>query len=167
MYPRSVICYNAAKAIRYVLLLMRRLDYECEAFILCQGCSGSMRVLYFNDSTIFGYGRKNVHWSNQLQDGAYRLFALKQGERTPQCTESIPIQVRAMLLADKVLFVAGPSINTEKNQPAQLLAFSAADGTRLAQYSLEDTPVFDGMAAAKGRLYLSLENGQVICMTGS
>ena len=140
---------------------------------IATGCSGRDRnliygrMLVFNDSTIFGYGRKNVHWSNQLRDGDYRLFAIKQGEKTPQWNTSVNIQVRAMLLADKVLFIAGPSINTEKNQPARLLAFSAADGTRLAQYSLEDTPVFDGMAAAMGRLYLSLESGRVICMTGS
>ncbi len=36
----------------------------------------------------------------------------------------------------------------------------------LARYRLDSAPVFDGMAAANGRLYLSLENGQVLCMAG-
>jgi len=36
----------------------------------------------------------------------------------------------------------------------------------LAQYKLDSAPVFDGMAAANGRLYLSLENGRVLCMEG-
>jgi hypothetical protein len=36
----------------------------------------------------------------------------------------------------------------------------------LAKYRLDSAPVFDGMAAANGRLYLSLENGQVLCMAG-
>ena len=52
-------------------------------------------------------GRRQVHWSNQLQDGAYRLFAARHGEGTAQWAKPVPLQVRAMALADKVLFVAG------------------------------------------------------------
>ena len=32
------------------------------------------------------------------------------------------------------------------------------------QYELDASPVFDGMAAADGRLYISLENGRLLCM---
>jgi len=28
-------------------------------------------------------------------------------------------------------------------------------------------PVFDGMAAARGRLYVALENGQMVCLDGA
>jgi hypothetical protein len=45
-----------------------------------------------------------------------------------------------------------------------LLAVSASDGTVAAQHRLDASPVFDGMAAAGGRLYISLENGQLVCM---
>jgi hypothetical protein len=129
------------------------------------------RLLVFDESMICGYGRKNVHWSNQLQDGAYRLFAVKRGERKVQWTKPVTIQVRAMVLADKVLFVAGPPVNAgdevegrEENRGARLLAISASDGSELAQYRLDSSPVFDGMAAANGRLYLAAQNGQVLCM---
>jgi hypothetical protein len=39
-----------------------------------------------------------------------------------------------------------------------------ADGKRLSQCELPDMPVFDGMAAANGRLYLSLKKGSVVCL---
>ena len=47
-----------------------------------------------------------------------------------------------------------------------LMAVSASDGAELARYELDSPPVFDGMAAANGRLYLSLENGRLLCMAG-
>ena len=144
------------------------------------GCSGRDRkliygrFLVFDDSTIYGYGRSAVHWSNQLQDGPYRLFAGQRGDGTPLWEKSLPIHVRAMLLADKVLFVAGPPAAAsdgpgwlEESRAALLMAVSASDGSELAKYRLDSSPIFDGMAAAGGRLYLSLENGQIACMEGS
>jgi hypothetical protein len=45
-----------------------------------------------------------------------------------------------------------------------LLAVSATDGRPLAAYELGAMPVFDGLAAAGGRLYLSTVDGQVLCL---
>ena len=45
------------------------------------------------------------------------------------------------------------------------MAISASDGTELAQYRLDSSSVFDGMAAAYGRLYVSMENGSLLCLT--
>jgi outer membrane protein assembly factor BamB len=142
------------------------------------GCSGRDRnliygrLLVFDDSTIYGYGRRQVHWSNQLQDGAYRLFAVKRGGPTAQWTKPVPIQARAMVLADNVLFVAGPLAGAadgpagrNESRRAVLMAISTSDGTELAQYRLDSLPVFDGMAAAYGRLYISMENGSLLCLT--
>jgi len=143
------------------------------------GCSGQEkgliygRLLAFDDSAIYGYGRARLHWSNQFQDGAYRLFAAGRNERTLRWEKPVRIQVRAMLLADKVLFVAGPSSETsnasggsDRAESAMLLAVSATDGATLAQYRLEAPPVFDGMAAIENRLYVTLENGNIVCMEG-
>ena len=143
------------------------------------GCSGQDRgliygrLLVFDESMICGYGRRRVHWSNQLQDAAYRLFAVKRSEGTVQWTKPTTIQVRAMLLANKVLLVAGLSAEPgdgpeERNEDrrALLMAISASDGSELGQYRLDSSPVFDGIAAANGRLYLSMENGGVVCMAG-
>ncbi len=46
---------------------------------------------------------------------------------------------------------------------ALLLVVSAADGRKLAQYDIDSPPVFDGMAAAGGRLYMATVNGELLC----
>ncbi|MCU0916029.1 MAG: PQQ-binding-like beta-propeller repeat protein [Planctomycetes bacterium] len=129
------------------------------------------RLLAFDGATIYGYGRTRLHWSNQLQDGPYRLFATKRDETKPQWEKALPIQVRAMVLADQTLFVAGPTMSEDRPQSstpgAQLLAVATSDGAVLASYRLEAGPVFDGMGAVAGRLYLTLENGSVVCMEES
>jgi outer membrane protein assembly factor BamB len=98
-----------------------------------------------------------------------------------------PLQVQAMVLTDKILFVAGPpnvvdeedsffSVNesaVQKNLAEQeallngksgalLWAVSASDGKKLAEYKLRSLPVWDGMAASRGRLYLATMDGEVI-----
>ena len=90
--------------------------------------------------------------------------------------------VRAMVLADETLFVAGPSVKVNKipRRPTDvdpfaealeargggtLLAVSPNDGEILVDYYLKSFPVFDGMAAAYGRLYISMKDGSVICLT--
>jgi outer membrane protein assembly factor BamB len=140
------------------------------------GCSGrdrnlvSGRLLVFDASTIYGYGRSRLHWSNRLQDGPYRLFALGRGERKPQWAKPAAVRVRAMVLAGKVLFVAGPPAGAgagpeggEAGPTALLVGVSAADGAELARYRLGAAPVFDGMAAAGGRLYLAMADGTLAC----
>jgi hypothetical protein len=51
----------------------------------------------------------------------------------------------------------------EGKRGALLLAVSTANGEPLARYELESLPVFDGMAAARRRLYLATVNGDLIC----
>ena len=95
-------------------------------------------------------------------------------------------------LGDDTLFVAGPpdtideeqaysAVNTPEVQEqlaaygsalsgregARLCVTSAASGEQVAAYELGASPVFDGLAAAGGRLYLSLVDGKVLCMSGS
>jgi hypothetical protein len=43
------------------------------------------------------------------------------------------------------------------------MAVSSADGKKLAEYDLDSPPIFDGMAAAAGRLYMSTVNGELLC----
>jgi outer membrane protein assembly factor BamB len=129
------------------------------------------RLLVFSPATIYGYGRAGVHWSNQLQDGRYRLFAVDGMAGRPRWETPLPIQVRALLLAGTVLFAAGPPTASSvgpwdrgAGQPSLILAVSADDGRVLAQTELPGTPVFDGLAAAGGRLYCCQENGSVVCL---
>jgi hypothetical protein len=103
----------------------------------------------------------------------------------------MPVQARGMVLAGGALFVAGPPdlVNEEdafrkQDDPeikaklaeqaaalegkrgALLWVFSASDGKKLAAWQLDAMPVFDGMAAANGRLFFASVNGKVVCLAG-
>jgi len=101
--------------------------------------------------------------------------------------------VNAMVLSKGCLFIAGPpdladetkmlgflpgaedEINLQLQaqndawlgkQGALLRAVSPRNGKKLSQYKLDNVPVFDGMAAAEGKLFISLKNGKVVCLGG-
>ena len=103
----------------------------------------------------------------------------------------LPLLVRAMVLAGETLFVAGPpdhglaedaqsylkhlsaEVQVKAQQQAAALggkqggllwAVAKADGKRLAEHKLGSPPVFDGMAAAGGRLYVCTMDGAVHCL---
>ncbi len=117
------------------------------------------------------------------------LRASKQPHRGPKTeapgksdwTRRVPVLVQAMVLAGETLFVAGPpdKVHESPHEPCdvdplaealearrggRLVAVSANDGKTLADYELKIPPVFDGMAAAQGRLYLSTKIGEIVCM---
>ncbi|MGM0488827.1 MAG: PQQ-binding-like beta-propeller repeat protein [Planctomycetota bacterium] len=89
-------------------------------------------------------------------------------------SEQIQLVARAMVLSDHVLFAAGPlhaengdePVFDDQSHPSALMAFSTEDGSKLSQCQLPCQPVFDGMAAAGGNLYLSLIDGTVRCFEG-
>jgi hypothetical protein len=85
----------------------------------------------------------------------------------------IPLTGKAMVLAGDVLFVAGTPVVFPDDDLAKayegrmggiLWAASAESGEKLAQYKLDSPPAWDTLAAAGGRLYLSLADGRVVCM---
>jgi outer membrane protein assembly factor BamB/protein-L-isoaspartate O-methyltransferase len=84
----------------------------------------------------------------------------------------IPVRVRAMLVAGDRLVVAGPPDVVPEDDPhaafegragAVLQVRSARDGTCLASQKLDAPPVFDGLSAAHGRLYMATRDGKVLC----
>jgi hypothetical protein len=92
--------------------------------------------------------------------------------RPPKWSVKIPVRAVAMVLAGNTLFLAGPPNVIPEDDPyaalegrrgAKLWAVSASDGGRLSEQHLEAVPIFDGMAAAEGRLFISTEGGEVIC----
>ena len=109
----------------------------------------------------------------------------------PRWTSDIPLIARAMTKAGSTLFVAGPPdlVDEEKSfrllvggakkvqqtlarqdaalkgaEGGVLLAVSATDGKTLARMPLDALPTWDGLAAARGRLYLSTIDGRVFCL---
>ncbi len=90
-------------------------------------------------------------------------------------TVRVPMRVTAMLIAGETLFAAGTSDAIYPEDPwaayegrrgGKLMAFSAGDGEKLAEYELSAAPVFDGMAAAHGRIYLAARGGKLMSYAG-
>ena len=87
--------------------------------------------------------------------------------------QPVGIRITAMVRAGDKIFVAGSPDVVDATDPhgawegrkgGVLAAFAAADGTPIAEIKLPAPPVWDGMAAAGGRLYLSLCDGKVVCL---
>ena len=90
-------------------------------------------------------------------------------------------QPRAIALADDTLFLAGwldtmaiqPKtglpLDPENPDPRNcvLRRISTQDGRVIREYKLAGEPAYDGMAIARGRLYLPLKDGTMLCFRGS
>jgi hypothetical protein len=103
-------------------------------------------------------------------------------------TKDIPFFARAMLVADKHIVIAGPEDKVNENavfrkirdpkiraqlaEQAEMLAgkhggvlwiVDCQTGEKVYELKLDTIPVFDGMSAARQRLYMSAVNGKLIC----
>jgi len=87
----------------------------------------------------------------------------------------VPLRIRAMVVAGDRLFAAGmpdvvdpedPPAAIEGRRGASLQVFSTKDGSLIHSQKLTSPPAFDGLSAAKGRLYLATLDGKVICFGG-
>ncbi|NQU22762.1 MAG: hypothetical protein HQ567_15905, partial [Candidatus Nealsonbacteria bacterium] len=123
----------------------------------------------------FARGRGNI--MRPLDSEAFgqdKMIGYTRAE-PPLWNRWLPVRVRAMVKAGDTLFVAGPPDTFEADDPyaafearrgAKLVALSAADGKKLSEIALPTPPVFDGLIAARGRLFVSLCDGSVVCLVG-
>jgi hypothetical protein len=136
-------------------------------------------------------GDVNAHFAPGKQ--GYRLFAHdyrkppappRPGEKPQRRRNAppedrwgatVPIRARAFALAAGTLFLAGTPDTVDPDDPwasfdgrrgGLLRAVSTADGKNLAEYRLDAPPVYDGLAAARERLYLSTTDGAVRSFAG-
>jgi len=102
-----------------------------------------------------------------------------KGKKTPAPSKwgrRISVRAHAMVLTDKYLFLAGGPDIVDRDDPwgafedrkgGVLEVRCREDGKKVTQYKLDSAPVYDGMAAAGGRIYITLRNGTVLCMSES
>ena len=92
----------------------------------------------------------------------------------PKWSVRIPVRATAMVLAGHHLFLAGspdvidpkdPYGALEGRKGAELWAVSTADGRKLATHRLAAPPVFDGLIAAQGKLFIVMADGTVASWT--
>jgi outer membrane protein assembly factor BamB len=139
------------------------------------------QILSLDERTLYGVHvfTETVRVRRGFFPGAkgYRLFARDHEATADTWSVFIPVRVRAMVAAGDKLFVAGPPDVVPDQDPlaalegrlgAVLWAFSADRGEKLAQVAkLDALPLYDGLIAAAGRLYLTTETGRVICFGSS
>ncbi|MFC1497604.1 PQQ-binding-like beta-propeller repeat protein [Verrucomicrobiota bacterium] len=92
------------------------------------------------------------------------------GTRSHLWTEKVKLIVNSMLLTSDTVYVAGEYDSLrifesadEMKKGGVMMAFSRKNGEKIAEYPLDSNPVNDGMIAADGKLFVSLENGSVVC----
>jgi len=104
----------------------------------------------------------------------------KQKILTRWTDENVPLMPRGLVLAGNTLFAAGAAKDPDKKLDIEqlaaqaaawrgkkgglLLAVEAATGRRLSETRLAHPPVWDGMAAAYGRLYIATMGGDLVCI---
>jgi outer membrane protein assembly factor BamB len=105
----------------------------------------------------------------------------------------LPVLVRAMVKAGDTIFAAGPADVADEEEATRLTrtteaippqlrkqerlfagdagsvlwAVSAKDGRKKAEIKLDVLPVFDGLIAAGGELYMATVDGKVACLRGA
>jgi outer membrane protein assembly factor BamB len=101
----------------------------------------------------------------------YLLFATDKETGKQIWKKRIPVRVNAMVATDKLLFVAGLPDVVDPNDPlaafearkgGMLSACDKTDGKTLWEYKLSSPPVFNGLVAANGCLYVAMKNGMMV-----
>lgn len=73
-------------------------------------------------------------------------------------------QVEAIALAGNAVVYAGRNTETPAKPTGFLWIQSLTDGKRQFELALDAPPTYDGLALANGRIFLSLQNGELICL---
>ena len=137
-------------------------------------------MLAFDDTTVWGAqrsGEKGTQTSyavyaasrpdpsaktSLLGDFVKRSSAPKAGGELWRV--ALPMRPRAILRAGDAVFLGGQT--TRQAKGGLLHVVSCRDGGTLGGAKLDSPPVWDGMSAAAGRLFVPLEDGSVVCLGG-
>jgi outer membrane protein assembly factor BamB len=154
------------------------------------------RILVFDDENVYGFGRqkKYFNWTTPMEYRLFaepkRGPAVK-GVNKALWETNVPILASGLVLAGDTLFAAGapdvldetmPRIRSEDpkvlkavaeqeaalagKRGGKLIAVSKTDGELKHRCDLDAPPVFDGLIAANGRLYMTMKDGTVQCWHG-
>jgi len=102
----------------------------------------------------------------------YLLFGKDTNGDGKTWSNRVPVRIKAMVHTQNHLFVSGPPDILPASDPlgpfegrkgGLLYAVDAATGDRLQEYNLPFPPIFNGLTAAGGRLYISDKNGNISC----
>ncbi len=69
-----------------------------------------------------------------------------------------------VVLSGERVYFAGVPISQDSKEACELWVLDAASGKKTQVLPLEHRPVYDGLSAAHGRLYMASEEGVLICL---
>ncbi len=106
----------------------------------------------------------------------YTLLANERPAHSSRWKIKIPVRASAMLAAQSTLFVAGtpdvvpaddPWAAIEGRKGGVMWVVATDTGKKLAEYKLDAPPVWNGLATAGKRLYMTCKDGKVLCFVPS
>jgi outer membrane protein assembly factor BamB len=125
------------------------------------------QMLAFNETTTCGYRAcHKVNTGNGEMSGNALLFAKPSSGKEWSVKMPTTSRLRGMVLAGERLYVAGLLHKDEKDKDvaSRVRMYNVAEGKLLAEYVVDDRLVHDCLAVADGRLYISTEEGKLICL---
>jgi len=142
-------------------------------------------MMVYEDHGLWGVRRKGINGNYSLFEANNTPFSdreealpdfskkSRREKSVPRWTADLPVRPRAMLKSGGRLYLAGMPTEIPDNDPhaayegrmgATILIVSASDGSEVANYPIDSPVVWDGLAAAGGRLYLTTTDGKILCM---
>ncbi len=140
------------------------------------------QYLIFDDKTTYGMRIfKYIAKLGSFVPGAdgYELFADSNESDKHLWSVRVPVRIEAMIVTDaqkdqqgKILFIAGtPDIvdttdywaAVDGRKGGKLWSIDATNGKAISKYDLKSAPVFDGMIAENGKIYIATKDGSIVC----
>jgi outer membrane protein assembly factor BamB len=141
---------------------------------------GLSQILVNDDTFLYGTRMydifRNIHPDSYFvpAKNGYLLFKIKKGSSEPVWSTRVPVRVKSMVVTPDQLIISGAPDMVDPQDPlgafearkgGRAWSVSSKDGRKLQEHTLDSPPVFNGMAVAHGRLFVSQRNGKVVCLT--
>jgi outer membrane protein assembly factor BamB len=131
-----------------------------------RGRASAQMLAYHPQATCGFLACESVAGSDGKMSGDATLF-VKAAQGGKDWSLKMPNQarLRGMALTPDRAYVAG-LLPADKGKRLEnvVQAYSLADGALLAETKIGDTPVHDGLAVSGGRVYVSLQDGRLLCL---
>jgi outer membrane protein assembly factor BamB len=120
----------------------------------------SGQLLAWSPDRLVGY---DTHSSGRTVRKSDDDVLFSEGEKGWKAALTSPMQVEAMILAGDRVWMAGPVDRLHRRTGGFLRGVALSDGRTAEEIRLGSPPVYDGLAASGGRLFMSSEDGSVAC----